>query len=41
MSPWHECGGAAESRRGEVAPIFREIEQKDGIIYGEQSMSAV
>ncbi|EIG83229.1 hypothetical protein EC12741_B0070 [Escherichia coli 1.2741] len=28
MSHWRECGYAAESRRGEVASIFREMEQK-------------
>ncbi|EAZ3365021.1 hypothetical protein B7610_21075 [Salmonella enterica] len=29
MSRWPGCGGAAESRRGEVASILREMEQKN------------
>ncbi|ACD54391.1 hypothetical protein Ec53638_A0231 (plasmid) [Escherichia coli 53638] len=28
MSRWHECGGAAERRRGEVASMLRGTEQK-------------
>ncbi|SIY29273.1 TnpA transposase [Shigella sonnei] len=31
MSCWPGCGGAAESRRGEVASILRETEQKTAI----------
>ena len=31
MSRWPGCGGAAESRRGEVASILRETEQKTAI----------
>ncbi|OSK16033.1 hypothetical protein EAMG_05063 [Escherichia coli M056] len=41
MSPWHECGGAAESRRGEVASIFREMEQKTISDTLNQSMPAI
>ncbi|EPZ3470963.1 hypothetical protein ACXL23_004385, partial [Shigella sonnei] len=31
MSRWPGCGGAAESRRGKVASILRETEQKTAI----------
>ncbi|WP_140995761.1 hypothetical protein, partial [Escherichia coli] len=31
MSHWPECSVAAESRRGEVASILRETEQKTAI----------
>jgi len=31
MSRWRECGCAAEGRRGEVASILRETEQKTAI----------
>ncbi|EFO1702634.1 hypothetical protein FRV13_00060 (plasmid) [Escherichia coli] len=39
MSHWRECGYAAESRRGEVASIFREMEQKTATYALYQSVS--
>ncbi|HBN1812557.1 TPA: hypothetical protein L1194_004713 [Escherichia coli] len=34
MSPWPGCGGAAQSRRGEVAFTLWEMEQKTSLIPG-------
>ncbi|HGD7838387.1 TPA: hypothetical protein ACI7BT_004641 [Escherichia coli] len=39
MSRWPGCGGAAESRRGEVAPVLRDMEQKNVIHTLNQSVS--
>ncbi|EFZ43177.1 hypothetical protein ECEPECA14_1091 [Escherichia coli EPECa14] len=41
MSRWPECSIAAESRRGEVASILREMEQKNVTDTLYQSMSAI
>ncbi|WP_284729666.1 hypothetical protein [Escherichia coli] len=41
MSHWPGCGGAAESRIGEVASIVREIEQKTITDTRYQSMQSI
>ncbi|EHQ9036214.1 hypothetical protein ACEOS4_004803 [Escherichia coli] len=38
---WHECGGAAESRIGEITSILRETEQKTITDTWYQSMQSI